>query len=79
VYLATRQVVASQLNTLLGRAESGELLNTSTPTVAAWLNTWHRTHADEWRASTRRVYRIAIDQWPVPHMGTIRPEKLKPA
>ena len=80
VYGPTRQAVASELNTLLGRAESGELLNTEyRPTVASWLNTWHRTHADEWRASTRRVYRIAIDQWLVPHMGAIRLEKLKPA
>ena len=78
IYGATRKAVASELNMLLGRAESGELLNTSTPTVDSWLNDWFSTHADDWRPTTRRTYRAAIDLWLVPHLGPIRLEKLKP-
>lgn len=78
VYGATRKDVASDLNRLLGRAESGELLVTSTPTVASWLNDWYRAHQDLWRPATRRTYRIAIDDWLVPHLGPLRLEKLKP-
>lgn len=78
VYGDTRAAVAKQLNSLLGRAESGELLTTSTPTVKTWLNDWFTTHRADWRPGTQRVYRAAIDLWLVPHLGTIRLEKLKP-
>lgn len=78
VYGATRKDVASELNRLLGRAESGELLVTCTPSVTTWLNDWYRTHQDTWRPATRRTYRIAIDEWIAPHLGTVRLEKLKP-
>lgn len=78
VYGATRQTVASELNKLLGRAESGELLTTSTPTVSTWLEAWFKTHSADWRPTTRRGYRAAINLWIVPHLGTIRLEKLKP-
>jgi integrase len=78
-YGATRQACADELNKLLGRASSGELLTTSTPTVAAWLNDWYATHQDTWRPATRRIYKVAINQWIVPTLGTVRLERLKPA
>jgi len=79
VYGATRGAAGNKLNALLGRSVSGELLTTSTPTVASWLKDWFATHRDDWRPSTQRVYRIAIDQWLVPALGTVRLEALKPA
>jgi integrase len=78
VYGATRQEVANQLNPLLGRATTGELLTTSTPTLKTWLEEWFTTHADEWRPSTRRAYRVAIDRWIGPTLASVRLEKLKP-
>lgn len=78
-YGATRQAAAQALNRLLGRAATGELLVTSTPTVKAWLDDWYRTHRDDWQGSTPRIYRTAIDQWIVPALGDVRLEALKPA
>ncbi len=78
VYGATRAEVREKLNALLGRAANRELLTTSTPTVASWLNDWYDTHQGDWRASTQRVYRTAIDKWLVPALGPIRLETLKP-
>jgi len=79
VYGATRAEAGHKLNALLGRSVSGELLTTSTPTVASWLKDWYATHREDWRPSTQRVYRIAVDQWLVPALGTVRLEALKPA
>jgi integrase len=78
VYGATRAAVAERLNGLLGRSSGGELLTTTTPTVKAWLNDWYDTHEDEWRGSTQRVYRTAIDKWLVPALGPVRLDALKP-
>jgi integrase len=78
VYGATRAEVASELNKLLGRAEAGELLVTSTPAVKAHLETWFSTHKDDWAAGTQRVYRCAIDEWVVPALGSVSLERLKP-
>lgn len=78
VYGATRGEAATKLNALLGRAVNGELLTTSTPTVASWLTDWFATHKDDWRPSTQRVYRIAIKDWITPVLGTVRLEQLKP-
>lgn len=78
VYGTTRQAVATKLAKLLGQSSTGELLTTSTPTVASWLDDWFATHRDEWRQGTRRVYRCAIDEWIVPALGPVRLEKLKP-
>ena len=77
-YGATRGEAATKLNALLGRSVNGELLTTSTPTVASWLKDWYATHKDEWRPSTQRVYKIAIDDWITPALGTVRLEQLKP-
>src|SRR5690349_9318851 len=60
VYAATREGVAKKLNVLLGRASNGELLTTTTPTIKVWLGEWYDTHKDDWRPSTRRIYRVAI-------------------
>lgn len=79
VYGATRQAVSTELNRLLGRASTGELLTTSTPTLKSWLDDWFATHRDEWRTGTQRVYRVAIDRWIVPSLGSLLLEKLKPA
>jgi integrase len=79
VYGSTRAEAGNKLNALLGRSASGELLTTSTPTVGSWLKDWYATHCEDWRPSTQRVYRIAIDQWLVPVLGTVRLEQLKPA
>jgi integrase len=78
VYGATRQAVAEKLNQDLGRSSTGELLTTSTPRLSAWLEDWHATHRDEWRPSTRRAYRYAIDHWIVPMLGILTLEQLKP-
>lgn len=78
VYGTTREKAAKKLAALLGRAASGELLATSTPTVKTWLDDWHRTHAGDWRDSTARAYRFAIDSWLVPAFGATRLEALKP-
>ena len=78
-YGATRQEAGKALNRLLGRASTGELLTTSTPTAKAWLNDWYTTHRDEWRGSTLRIYRTAIDAWLVPALGDVRLEGLTPA
>jgi integrase len=78
-YGATRKDAAKALNGLLGRASTGELLTTSTPTVQAWLDQWYTTHRDKWRGSTPRIYRTAIDQWIVPSLGPIRLDALTPA
>jgi integrase len=79
VYGATREDVAKKLNIQLGRASTGELLTTGTPTLKSWLNDWFKTHQDDWRPATQRAYRVAIDQWIVPTLGPLRLEQVKPA
>lgn len=77
LYGVTRSDCATKLNAHLGKAASGELLATSTPTVKSWLKHWYATHLDDWRPGTRRVYLCAIDRWLVPAFGPVRLEKLK--
>ena len=66
------------LKKLNGRAVEGQLLNTSTPTVASYLEEWFATNTDEWRPRTRRGYRRAIDGFLVPAFGSLRLEQLSP-
>jgi integrase len=61
-----------------GRAAEGHLLTTSTPTVCTYLEEWFATHCDDWRPSTRRSYRGAIDRFLVPAFGALRVEALTP-
>ena len=61
-----------------GRAVDGQLLTTSTPTVATFLEDWFPTNSDTWRPSTRRGYRGAIDGFLVPAFGPLRLEQLTP-
>jgi hypothetical protein len=59
-------------------AAEGQLLTTSTSTVASYLEDWYTVNADAWRASTRRGYRHAIDRFLVPVFGSLRLEQLTP-
>ena len=49
------------LKRLAGRQVDGQLITTSTPTVATYLEEWFATNSDAWRPSTQRGYRRAID------------------
>src|SRR5690349_2689115 len=77
-YAPTEREAIQLLRTLGGRAADGQLTTTSTPTVSSFLNDWYRTHVDDWRPSTKRSYRGAIDRFLVPAFGTLRLEKLSP-
>jgi len=66
------------LKRLAGRAVDGRLLVTSTPSVATFLEEWYRTNQDNWRESTRRGYRGAIDGHLAPLFGPLRLEQLTP-
>ena len=68
-YGTTRREAATALNRLLGRASTGELLTTSTPTVKTHLDEWFTTHRHKWRGSAPRIYRTAIDAWIVPALA----------
>jgi integrase len=76
---ATTQAEAIQkLRKLGGRAVDGQLLTTSTPTVAGYLEDWFALHSDSWRPNTGRNYRIAIDRYLVKAFGRLRLEQLSP-
>src|SRR5687768_14915111 len=60
-YASTQGEAIKLLKRLSGRAVEGQLLTTSTPTVARYLEDWFNTNSDSWRPSTRRGYRSAID------------------
>lgn len=77
-YAATQGEAIKQLKRLAGRAVDGQLLATSTPTVARYLEDWFTTNADSWRASTKRGYRSAIDLYLVKAFGQLRLEQLSP-
>jgi integrase len=66
------------MNLLTGRAESGQLITTSTPTVARFLEEWFTDCVDGWKPSTQRGYRHAIDRFLVPAFGSLRLEQLSP-
>jgi integrase len=78
VYGATQADVVCQMKKQNGRAVDGLLLSTSTPTVATHLEEWFATYRDEWKPSTRRSYRGAIDLYLVPAFGPMRLEQLTP-
>jgi integrase len=78
-YHATQADAVRSLKKLGGRAADGQLLTTSTPTVATFLEDWYAANVDSWRASTRRGYRGAIDLYLVPAFGKLRLEQLTPA
>ena len=77
-YAATEAEATILLRRLGGRAVEGQLLTTSTPTVAAYLEEWFTTHSDEWRPSTQRSYRGAIDGH-LKAFGPLRLEQLTPS
>ena len=78
-YALTQGEAVDLLRRLGGRAVQGQLLVTSTPTVAQYLGEWFVDHRDQWRPSTQRAYRHAIDEFLVPAFGTLRLEQLSPA
>ena len=57
----THREAVDLLRRLGGRAVEGQLLTTSTPTVAVYLEDSYATNMDAWRPSTRQSYRRAID------------------
>jgi integrase len=77
-YAATQGEAVKLMKRLGGRAVDGQLLTTSTPTVARYLDDWFTTNADTWRASTKRGYRSAIDLYLTPAFGQLRLEQLSP-
>ena len=78
-YAATATEATDLLRRLGGRAVNGQLLTPSTPTVAAYLEDWFTTHSDDWKPTTQRSYRGAIDTHLVPAFGPYRLEQLTPA
>jgi integrase len=78
-YAATQADAVDLLRKLGGRAANGQLLTTTTPTVATYLEDWYSTNSDAWRPSTKRGYRGAIDLYLVPAFGPLRLEQLTPA
>jgi len=78
VYGDTEADVVAGMKKLNGRAVHGLLRSTSTPTVASFLDLWFDTNTDDWRPSTRRSYRRAIDRFLKPAFGTVRLEQLGP-
>lgn len=77
-YAETQADAVDLLRRLGGRAIDGQLLATSTPTVAKFLEDWFALHQDEWRPNTRRNYRGAIDRFLVKAFGPVRLEQLSP-
>ena len=78
-FAPTQAEAVKLLKKLNGRQVDGQLLTTSTPTVATFLEGWFATNSDMWRPSTRRCYRRAIDGFLVPAFGPLRLEQLTPA
>jgi len=78
IYTDTQAGAVQQLKKLNGRTADGHVLATSTPTVATFLEEWFRDNRDDWRPSTRRGYRRAIDGFLVPAVGPLRLEQLSP-
>ena len=77
-YAPTQAEAVKLLKKLAGRAVDGQLMTTSTPSVATFLEQWFATNTDSWRPSTRRGYQRAIDGFLVPAFGTLRVEQLSP-
>ena len=77
-YAPTQAEAVEILRKLGGRAVNGQLLTTTTPTVSTFLDDWFNANSDDWKPSTRRSYRAAIDGFLVPAFGTLRLESLAP-
>lgn len=77
-FAATQTEAVEILRRLGGRAVDGLLRTTATPTVGRFLDTWFDAMSDEWRPSTQRSYRGAIDGFLKPAFGTLRLEQLGP-
>jgi integrase len=78
VYAATERDAIAELKKLHARTVGGQVIASSTPTVGSYLNDWFATNKEEWRPSTRRGYRSAIDNHLIPAFGPRRLESLTP-
>lgn len=78
VFAVTEGEAIDELKKLHARAVGGQVLSTSTPTVATYLEEWYATNSDAWRPGTRRGYQFAIDLYLVPAFGPLRLEQLTP-
>jgi integrase len=77
-YAATQADAVQELRALGGRVANGHVLSSGSPTLGAFLEDWYGTHQEDWRASTRRQYRHAIDTFLVPAFGPVRIDKVTP-
>lgn len=77
-YASTQAGAIKTLKELSSRQVDGQILTTSSQTIAAFLEDWFATNSDAWRPSTRRGYRSAIDLYLVPAFGVLRLEQLGP-
>ena len=78
VFAPTEADAVAELKKLHGRTAAGHVLNSTTPTVASYLEDWFVLNRDSWRPSTRRGYRSAIDLYLVKAFGPMRLEQLSP-
>lgn len=78
IYGHSESDVVREMKKVNGRAVNGLVRTTSTPTVSTFLDLWFDTKCDEWRPSTRRGYRAAIDRFLTPAFGPLRLEQLGP-
>jgi integrase len=78
VFADTEAAAIAELKKLHGRTVGGQVLHTSSPTVARFLEEWFATNSDNWRPSTQRSYRGAIDGHLAPAFGSLRIEQLSP-
>jgi integrase len=78
VFAESEADAIAELKKLHGRTAAGHVLNSTTPTVATYLEDWYALNSDTWRPSTRRSYRSAIDRYLVKAFGPMRLEQLSP-
>jgi integrase len=78
VFAGSEAAAIAELKKLHGRTVAGHVLNTTTPTVACYLENWFATNSERWRPSTRRGYRSAIDNYLAKAFGPLRLEQLSP-
>jgi integrase len=81
VYAASEAEVVKKANVLRGRLAAGDLVTTTTPTVAAFLDNWLTTRSrpsakKPLRLTSQRSYRTCIDTLLIPAFGSLRLDQL---
>ena len=61
MFAESEAAAIAELKKLHRRSLAGNVLDTSSPTLAQFLEEWFQTNSDDWRPSTRRSYRSTID------------------